>query len=151
MGWWKRNLNRIPKFLNLDWKKKKLFIKLWFLLAISRIILTFVPFKYWKSKLAKETGIIDKSDKYEIQEIVDFSEKASRFIPKATCLVRALAIHHMLHKNGYPSEIKIGVKKSENDQFDAHAWVCYNGIIIIGNLEDLPKYQELPIERLNKI
>ena len=58
----------------------------------------------------------------------------SRFTPKATCLVRALAGQILLERYGYTSSIKIGVSKSK-DEFEAHAWLEYKDTIVLGESE----------------
>jgi hypothetical protein len=58
---------------------------------------------------------------------------ASRRVPRATCLVQALTLQHLLSKNGHGSELIIGVDNSEG-QFSAHAWLVFDGEILIGDL-----------------
>jgi hypothetical protein len=53
----------------------------------------------------------------------------------SNCLVRALATQAMLARYGYPSELKIGVRKSEDGAFAAHAWLECAGAVIIGDAE----------------
>jgi hypothetical protein len=53
----------------------------------------------------------------------------------SNCLVRALATQAMLARYGYPSELKIGVRKSEDGAFAAHAWLECAGAVIIGDVE----------------
>ena len=51
---------------------------------------------------------------------------AGRRIPRATCLVQALALELMLIRSGHAADIEIGVAK-EGGQFEAHAWVQAEG------------------------
>lgn len=60
---------------------------------------------------------------------------ASQYVPKATCLTRALTGHTLLSKHGYPSRIKIGVGKSVEGEFEAHAWLEYEGEVVVGESE----------------
>jgi hypothetical protein len=66
---------------------------------------------------------------------------ASRKMPGATCLCRALALQRLLAKHGHGSELKIGVEK-DNDQFRAHAWLVHGGHVLIG-ASQLGKYELL--------
>lgn len=59
---------------------------------------------------------------------------ASRFVPKSTCLVKALALHVLLKRAGLESSIHFGVAK-ESAQFEAHAWVESQSQILIGHFE----------------
>ena len=68
-------------------------------------------------------------------------EVASRRIPGATCLCRALALQRLLAKNGHGSELRIGVEKN-NDRFGAHAWLVHGGQVLIG-ASQLGKYELL--------
>jgi len=56
---------------------------------------------------------------------------ASRMMPGATCLCRALALQRLLAKNGHGSELRIGVEK-EGDRFGAHAWLVHGDRVLIG-------------------
>lgn len=57
---------------------------------------------------------------------------------KSTCLVKALAAHKMLKRRNISSRIHFGVKKSSDNDFEAHAWLSVGDKVIIGgeNLED---------------
>jgi hypothetical protein len=68
-------------------------------------------------------------------------EIASRRMPRATCLCRALALQRLLAKNGHGSELRIGVEKN-NDRFGAHAWLVRGGHVLIG-ASQLGKYELL--------
>lgn len=61
---------------------------------------------------------------------------ASRFVPgAANCLVRALATQSLLGRFGYPSELRIGVRKAEDGGIAAHAWLESAGSVVIGEFE----------------
>jgi hypothetical protein len=50
-------------------------------------------------------------------------------LPRAQCLHRSLVLHKWLRDTGYPSELRIGVRKDGN-QLHAHAWVEMAGCIL---------------------
>ena len=58
-------------------------------------------------------------------------EVASRRMPGATCLCRALALQRLLSKNGHRAELQIGVEKN-GELFGAHAWLVRDGCVLIG-------------------
>jgi hypothetical protein len=62
----------------------------------------------------------------------------SRYVPRATCLTQALALHILLRRAGLESRIHIGVAK-EDGIFRAHAWVESQEQVVIGNC-DLNQY-----------
>ena len=75
------------------------------------------------------------------EEICRTVEIAARFVPGATCLVKAQAGSAMLNRFGYAAEIKIGVLKQSSD-LKAHAWVECDGRVVSG--ESGNQYTELP-------
>jgi len=64
-----------------------------------------------------------------IARAVDRAARRGIFRPK--CLVRSMALHHMLERSGiHDSMIRIGVRR-EGDELLAHAWVEHMGITLI--------------------
>jgi hypothetical protein len=59
---------------------------------------------------------------------------ASRYIPRATCLVQALAGYILFSKYGYSTQIKIGVL-NEDGVFEAHAWLEQDENVVLGESE----------------
>lgn len=75
------------------------------------------------------------------EEICRAVDVAARFVPGATCLVKAQVASAILSRFGYAAEIKIGVAKQSSD-LKAHAWVECDGRVVIG--ESGNEYVELP-------
>lgn len=46
---------------------------------------------------------------------------------KRTCLKRALVLHYLLHRAGRPAELVIGVRRDEQNELAAHAWLAHEG------------------------
>jgi Transglutaminase-like superfamily len=69
----------------------------------------------------------------------------ARRVPRATCLVQALAAGVLLRRAGVACELRIGVRVSARQSrlFEAHAWIESNGAVAIGAIEDLPDFQVL--------
>lgn len=61
-------------------------------------------------------------------------EVAAKSMKGATCLCKALALQRLLARNGYDSELRIGVNKL-GEKFVAHAWLVYQGQVLIGGSE----------------
>jgi hypothetical protein len=59
---------------------------------------------------------------------------ASRLVPRATCLTKAVALHILLRRAGLQSSIHFGVAK-EGERFEAHAWVESQNRVVIGEFE----------------
>ena len=76
-----------------------------------------------------------------IARIVDISD---RHLPgHRTCLVRSLSTETLLYSYGYTPEHRIGVART-GDGVEAHSWIEYDDSILIGNLDDLSRYEPLP-------
>ena len=60
---------------------------------------------------------------------------ARRIPAAANCLSKALTAKFLLALEGYPTVLEIGVKKSDSNQFTAHAWLKSEGRILIGSAE----------------
>jgi Transglutaminase-like superfamily len=77
-----------------------------------------------------------------VPRLVSAVARASRILPGTTCLVRAIALQHLLSINGHQSELRIGVGKA-NDRFAAHAWLVHGGRILIGDGAEADSYKVL--------
>lgn len=62
-----------------------------------------------------------------------------RFIPRATCLTQALALHRLLSRYGYHSSVQIGVRRVEGS-FGAHAWVEHQGAPLLSSAAEITRY-----------
>jgi hypothetical protein len=81
----------------------------------------------------------------DIRPILWALDVASQYVPKATCLTRALALQVFLHRRGQASRLHIGVAKSQAHILEAHAWVEYQGRVVLGDSPDLSRYTPLPV------
>ena len=66
-------------------------------------------------------------------------KRASRVVPRATCLTQALALGDLLSRHGYASTIQIGVRKDDG-RFSAHAWVECAGIPLLASAAEVALY-----------
>ncbi len=78
-----------------------------------------------------------------MNRIAWFAKRASHYVPDATCLVQALAGKVVFALYGYEATLVIGVKKGDLGGIHSHAWLVYDGQIIIGNLEDIDEYVQI--------
>lgn len=68
---------------------------------------------------------------------------ASRYVPRTTCLTRALTALDLLHRQRLPGELRIGVAKGPGGRLEAHAWVEHDGAVVIGDSGDLSRFTAL--------
>ena len=58
-------------------------------------------------------------------------DRAARVIPRATCLVQALAAEWLLARQGSAATVRFGVARGDRG-FEAHAWLESGGRVILG-------------------
>lgn len=70
---------------------------------------------------------------------------ADNYIPSnRTCLMQSLATEVMLRMYGYVPEHRIGVSKGEDESVVAHSWIEYDGEVLVGDHEDISRFNPLP-------
>lgn len=121
----------IHSFLKLSCEDKFILIKSFFLLWTIRIMLWILPFSTIQRILNKFTVISGESHTIPLEKLTWAVAVMSRYVPKATCLTRALTAQILLAEQNYPSNIKIGVSKTEGN-FEAHAWLESDNKIVLG-------------------
>jgi hypothetical protein len=104
------------------------------LLAVH-IMLRLVSFKTMLSwirsrTVPKNTAIPDPIRLAYLIEVA-----ARHHVVQPTCLDKSLVLYSALRKRGVDSELAIGTLK-KNGAFQAHAWVEYQGIVILGQTSD---------------
>lgn len=63
--------------------------------------------------------------------------RAALLVPwRSDCLVQALAAQHRLASRGIATEVVIGVDKTVQDGFLAHAWLRYGNQVVTGGVVD---------------
>lgn len=85
--------------------------------------------------------------------IVSAVGAADRGLPGSRkCLARSLAAEALLRAYGYAPEHRIGVAKETGGELQAHSWLELDGDVILGDLDDLGRFDPLPsldaVERL---
>jgi len=118
----------------------------WFLLAIARLMLVFLPFKKIIPVLGKREGLADVETKNIEALLIDIKlavERACRYSPWRTkCFEQALAAKMMLKRRRLVSTVFFGVYKDDEKKLTAHAWLQSCGQIITGG-GNLEKYTVL--------
>jgi len=79
----------------------------------------------------------------EIAPAIHALDKSSRRLTFANCLTRALALRMLLARRNIATELHIGARKDEKGGFAAHAWLTYNGTILVGGDDAQHLYREL--------
>ncbi len=124
-------MRRFRKFVSLSFREKLFLVKAVLLVLAIRLGLTFLTFSTLQGYLRKGAKMQNGStQRLSVDQVAWLVAAASRFIPKATCLVQAMALDDLLYRQGYSANLQIGVTKGEKGELQAHAWVESGGRVI---------------------
>ena len=139
-------MRKIRRFVSLTSRERQLFLHALALLSVIRLgleRLSFQNLRRWLARLPLNSR--QSASPVAIETIVWAVEAASRLQPRGVkCLARALATQYLLAVNGYVAQLRIGVTKEASGNLEAHAWVEYQGKVIIGGLQHLSAFTPLP-------
>jgi hypothetical protein len=130
-------ITAIKNFVLLPFDEKKLFFIATFLVLKIRILVTFLPLRFYSSKfgirhktLSDSQEVINLTTMHKVKRTI---KRTSIYLPfKNKCLVDAFVAKKLLKKLGFESTLFLGVGRDENGQVIAHAWLKYCGMIVTG-------------------
>lgn len=109
-----------------------------------RLGLWLLPFDTLRRWVERQASPRSSHSGASADQIVWAVGRASHYVPGAhSCLPRALVAHILFRREGYPSELHIGVALDEHKKLQAHAWVESQGRVLIGDT-DLTRFTPLP-------
>jgi hypothetical protein len=114
--------------------------------VLVRIAVWVVPSRTLLRHVRKRVDAVESSkvgSTLSIDRIAWSVRAAGRRVPRATCLVQALAVQLLLARSGHHSELRIGVIRDDAGAFAAHAWVVAGGKVIVGARRGM-RYHVLP-------
>ena len=126
----RRLKNRLRRLAELSGDERLLLLRALFVVAMTRIALWVCPLVTARRVAA---AMARGRTAQAVEQLAWAVTTASRYVPKATCLTQALAMHALLRDSGHTSHVEIGVMK--HFCFEAHAWVVCDGKIILGAAE----------------
>lgn len=103
----------------------------WAALAFYRVALWLAPYRRVARLLPASRGAPAPS--WASRRVRWAIAGAARRVPDATCLPQALAAHALLSLQGYSSLIRIGVRRAEAGDVQAHAWVVSGDTLVVGD------------------
>jgi hypothetical protein len=118
----------------LTFEDKCIVVKSFLLLWIIRIMLWILPFSIIQRIVSRFTTVSGESHGIPLKKLTWAVAVMSRYVPKATCLTRALTAQILLAGQNYNSNLKIGVSKNKGE-FEAHAWLESDDKIVLGESE----------------
>jgi hypothetical protein len=141
-------MERMRKFLRLPSTDRRLLVEAWVLLGAIRLGLRLLSFQTLRSLLARMSGpppAMPEADQASMERVAWAVSVASWHIPGvSTCLVQALAAQVLLGRRGHAACLRIGVERTTERGFLAHAWVESQGKAVVGGEEPLSRYTPLP-------
>lgn len=134
-----RKVRRAGKWFLFSSQERSLMLRAFPLVALVRLGLSVLPYRVvrkWAARLAPQAGNgrDDALTPREIGNLMQGIERASRLVPKASCLTQAITAQVMLARRGQAARLQIGVARGEEAKFEAHAWIECRDRIIIGGL-----------------
>jgi len=135
-------MRRLRKFLASPLRFKRLLAEALLRLGVASVF-RFLPLPRRTQFLMRTHRVLSQPRRAapSSEEICRAVDVTARFIPGATCLVKAQVGCAMLNRFGYAAVIKIGVLK-KSSRLEAHARVECDGLVVMGNTAD--QYVELP-------
>lgn len=124
--------------------ERQLLLRAFTLLWLCRLALWFLPFRQvtrWvdRGELPPSTKANTEAKPRQLVRAIRIS---SRFVPHATCLVKALAGARLFAEQGQRVRVVIGARKCA-EVLQAHAWLESGGRVVLGNVTDLHSYHPL--------
>jgi len=142
-------MRKLKRFLRMPLRDQALMLQAAAVVLSVRLVLSLVPFRVWRpliqQRLAPAPG--GQHDKATVARVVAAVLWVSRYVPRASCLTQGLATQQLLSWRGYPTQLRIGVARGAGGQFQAHAWVEWQGTVIIGGADELVRFAVLPVEK----
>lgn len=146
-------LAKIGRLGRLSWRDLGLLGRTALLLILTRLVFLCLPYsvigKHLRRLLAAQGRQIIGRDP-QAWRILWAVEALSRNLPKINhCLTKAVVAKKLLNRQGYAVDLQIGVHRSSQGKFEAHAWLESEGLVVMGYLNDLDRYKSFPSVNCN--
>ena len=136
------------KIASLEWRDRFELLPASVCLLWARVILRAVPFpralRWAEARLVHPARTGVSLDRHAERRIRAVERVGHRLFPRNPCLTEALVAHRLLCRKGYSSVLRIGVRKASQSALEAHAWVEYQGVVVIGARGLSEKHVPLP-------
>lgn len=140
-------LSYIRKFFTSSSQKRKIFFEsIWLSIKYEYFLRTnsFDPIKHLHNLTQSDEELkLSQEDivaLHHVSKVIDVLEKFAFWKPK--CYNRAMTAKKVLLKRGINTVMHIGFRKKDN-QFDGHAWLTCNNMIVTGKVKGLNTFKQL--------
>jgi hypothetical protein len=117
------SLENLDRFARLPPGRRQLLLRAACWVVAVRLALWLVPFRILWGLSRRKTAKPPPTEPVSPADLAWAVRTAGRYVPGATCLTQALALHGLLRRAGHSSRIRIGVAKTPQGRLTAHAWV----------------------------
>jgi hypothetical protein len=142
-------MRRRDKLRFLSWPEQRVLLYACLLLNAIRLALWLLPFGIIRRQLKTVLSVwVDHKPvkPVSVDFIVWTVAVAGRYTPGvAMCLARALTTQLLLNRYGYPHQLHIGVAKNDAQALEAHAWIEFEGEVVVGKLSNLERFKSLSV------
>jgi hypothetical protein len=137
-------MHLLQTFLNRPSAERRLIVRATALVALVRLGLWVLPYKRVRELVVRPPAARAADEpRRTADEIARAVIAVSRRIPKASCLTQALAAQRLLAREGHDARVTIGVARSEEGVFEAHAWLEHGGRVLVVDDPDLARFTPL--------
>jgi Transglutaminase-like superfamily len=138
-----KHLRKLRTLLRMSGSDRVQLLQVFLLLLGVRLGLGLLPFRVVLQQVQRLGA--SRSPVQPIGHTVWLVNASSRYMPGGVkCLARALTTQLLLTRQGYAPDLRIGVAKAVTGDLEAHAWIEYQGRVVIGHLNDLSRYVPFP-------
>jgi len=123
-------IRRLEKFLSLEPADQRILGYAFCLVAFARVALWIFPFATVHRRLITSTRTRMTSNPQNVEDVMGAIERASKFVPDATCLTQSVAAQVLLARMGIRSTLRFGARRGVSGAFEAHAWVECDGKVV---------------------
>lgn len=142
-------MKKIRRYFSLSRIEKKIFLRAFILGYYYNRELKKQPFQDVLNDVISREAIVHLASSRNVAEgrMSWLIRQGCTAVAKYTCLPQALCGYRIFVENGFQVNFHIGVCKNREDAegIGAHAWLTLDGKVVLGWLNDLDNYQELPL------
>ena len=140
---------KLHRLIAMPARQRRLMAQAIVSIAATRLALAALPVRrvrriFWSLIGARTVAESDK--RCSLETVIHLVGVGAKYSPAgSTCLSVALVAQALLQRHGYESQFRIGVKRSAEGVFAAHAWLERDGRVIVGGpLALVQDYKPLP-------
>lgn len=116
--------------------------------AAVRVGLWVLPYRHVDAATRPVVAAQRRPDVYARRTVWAAERVGGWLLRDRACLTQALAARWILGRAGYPAEVRIGGRRDEGGAFKAHAWLVFDGRIVVGGADSAATYVAMePIAR----